>query len=1324
MFDAGAIQAHLDVETQLFDRKLTAAEERVKRFENAKHEIKISAVFDNASMGRARQMFTALDQQLSRDAMARLRSSPQGSVLGALNALFSPHPVTGAPSPQQAASAGLLGRIVQAPGGGLPGNQNSVSQLLLGQAIGRTGAGGTAHVVIDNVSDLANAVNGPGSSPNVTPPDPNAASNANNTRLAAQASQAAAQNSAQAAASAKQAAQDNANSNRSLISRLGGLFGGGGGGGGGSFLGSFLGSRGGGGGLAALIPGGSPGGAVRGVAGGIGPGILGLGVRTAGIIGLGGAALGGLPALLGGVAPLIPALAGIRAAGALFKGAVSNVSPLTQLNTQIQNEQTAGLGATAAGAKQIAGQQAQLAQGLAALPAAQRQMYTAITNIQNWWQNFTGSMAPAFGKALTTVSGMLTQGPLSNAIQTFFRQSLVFIQPLLLGLGDLASTVLPLLGKSFAAAAPLLRPILDGLGQLVAGILPGLNTLVKAAAPAVNTLFGGLGQIGRDLGQMFAILAPAITASAPILRALLDLIGGLLPIVGELASVFARALGPVFVQFAGVVKALLPFLTIVGHVLAALAGAILGDLVAAFTALAQLLIGIAPALKTFATAFSQVFNVLENTGVFAIIGDALEALVKPLTVMITAILNGLTPILPPLIGFISKLSGILTAGLAAAITALLPPLTQLALVALTAITQLLPILLPLFTTLTQILTAAFVRVIQDLATALTFVVRAIPASALRDIALGFLAIWAAIKVGGLLSAATNPVLLIATAVGLVIVGIVELATHWREVWTNIKNWADDAWKFLRNVFHNGIVQDILAVWSVGLIPLAEHWQQVWGNIKNWADDAWHFLENIFHNGIVQAILGIWSFGLIPLAEHWKTVWNDVKTVAQDFWSWLSHTFGTDVANFFTRTLPNAFSAFVTDAGRILDGIRNAVETPVNWVITNVLDNLIKAFDWISSKVGGPNIPLIPTIGGGGSGGGGSSQSTGAGTGGIRPHAQRGLKIPGYGGGDRIPILAEAGELMLPKEAAKDPLAILLASMYGVPGYSAGGLISGIWHDITGGVTDIARITAAIATGNGTALANVIAHMIPGGTGGAIGDMAALLVDIPKTLVKAVVSRLIGAFGVGGSGSAGLGGGVSGNVQSYSGTVLKALAMLGLPAADLGLVLHQMQTESGGNPLIVNRWDSNWLAGHPSVGLMQVIAGTFARWAGPFLRTGPFEYGVSVNPLANIYSALNYAVHSPGVGIGTGPGQLGSGHGYANGGPIREPVIGFGLRTGERYSFAENGTEWVSKHPPGAMIGSVSIQLPDGQSVARALQELNFWLNVAKQQGWQGALPNG
>jgi SLT domain-containing protein len=66
-------------------------------------------------------------------------------------------------------------------------------------------------------------------------------------------------------------------------------------------------------------------------------------------------------------------------------------------------------------------------------------------------------------------------------------------------------------------------------------------------------------------------------------------------------------------------------------------------------------------------------------------------------------------------------------------------------------------------------------------------------------------------------------------------------------------------------------------------------------------------------------------------------------------------------------------------------------------------------------------------------------------------------------------------------------------------------------------------------------------------------------------------------------------------------------------------------ESGGNPRAINRTDSNWFAGHPSVGIAQVIRGTFQANAGRYRGVGPFAYGVSMNPYANSYAGGHYAV---------------------------------------------------------------------------------------------------
>lgn len=69
------------------------------------------------------------------------------------------------------------------------------------------------------------------------------------------------------------------------------------------------------------------------------------------------------------------------------------------------------------------------------------------------------------------------------------------------------------------------------------------------------------------------------------------------------------------------------------------------------------------------------------------------------------------------------------------------------------------------------------------------------------------------------------------------------------------------------------------------------------------------------------------------------------------------------------------------------------------------------------------------------------------------------------------------------------------------------------------------------------------------------------------------------------------------------------------------ILAQIQQESSGNPYAVNRWDSNARAGHPSKGLLQVIAPTYRAHAKPGYRSLRYQ----TNPYCNIWAALNYVI---------------------------------------------------------------------------------------------------
>jgi hypothetical protein len=168
-----------------------------------------------------------------------------------------------------------------------------------------------------------------------------------------------------------------------------------------------------------------------------------------------------------------------------------------------------------------------------------------------------------------------------------------------------------------------------------------------------------------------------------------------------------------------------------------------------------------------------------------------------------------------------------------------------------------------------------------------------------------------------------------------------------------------------------------------------------------------------------------------------------------------------------------------------------------------------------------------------------------------------------------------------------------------------------------------------------------------------------------------------ALGAAGAVSGAAGGAFGSGVSRWAGLVSRALSMLGLPQTLAGRVLYQMQTESGGNPNAQNNWDVNAQQGDPSRGLLQVIGATFARYAGPLFSRGIFD------PLANIYAAVNYAMHTYGRTLMSGGMGMGSGRGYAAGGP------------GSGWAMVgEHGRELI-RLPPGSQV------YPHGQSDAIA-----------------------
>jgi hypothetical protein len=222
-----------------------------------------------------------------------------------------------------------------------------------------------------------------------------------------------------------------------------------------------------------------------------------------------------------------------------------------------------------------------------------------------------------------------------------------------------------------------------------------------------------------------------------------------------------------------------------------------------------------------------------------------------------------------------------------------------------------------------------------------------------------------------------------------------------------------------------------------------------------------------------------------------------------------------------------------------------------------------------------------------------------------------------------------------------------------------------------------------------------------------------------------VKSLIGIGGAAGGGAGRFTGKFGAGVAQWRPDVLRVLAMLGEPASLAGQVLFQMQTESGGNPNAINLTDSNAQAGDPSRGLLQTIMSTFLAYAGPLRSLGIY------NPLANIYAAVNYAIHTYGRSLMRGGMGLGSGHGYDNGGWL-EPGLTLAYNgTGGREAVltrsqasalqrVSDALASMSGRSGGGRASQVAenlhIMLPDGATVGQLVSELNFQLQHAKLSG--------
>ncbi len=459
------------------------------------------------------------------------------------------------------------------------------------------------------------------------------------------------------------------------------------------------------------------------------------------------------------------------------------------------------------------------------------------------------------------------------------------------------------------------------------------------------------------------------------------------------------------------------------------------------------------------------------------------------------------------------------------------------------------------------------------------------------------------------------VALLSNPIGLIIIAVVALVAifivlwkrfegfrnfwkaTWRIIWGAIKfvwDWIKDNWKLLLIVITGPIGLAVAAV--------IKYWDKITGAAKaafNWLKDNWRLVL-----AIVTGPIGI-AVGLVT--KYWK----QIRDFFVDAWRLLVRLVWEPWKLLFTKTLPgwaksagNALkTAFRTAVLFILDQfgyVITGAAKMLGWVpgVGGKLKSAEKAFrnfrDNVNTALGGIDsnkkikVPLLMTVGG------------------------KTLNVPGF--------YATGGPVFGPGTETSDSIPARLSRNEHV--WTAEEVRKAGGHGAMMRMRAMAKYGAlpAFATGGGVG----VSVYQPSGS-----DIRSSVRKLIESRVAANATRISQAVLEQVEGAAVSGYTPGRGVSQWSSVVLKSLALVGQSSSLLNTTLRRMNQESGGNPKAVNKWDSNWQAGYPSVGLMQVIRPTFRSNAGRFVNTGPFMYGVSINPLANVYASMRYALRAYG-----------------------------------------------------------------------------------------------
>ena len=478
---------------------------------------------------------------------------------------------------------------------------------------------------------------------------------------------------------------------------------------------------------------------------------------------------------------------------------------------------------------------------------------------------------------------------------------------------------------------------------------------------------------------------------------------------------------------------------------------------------------------------------------------------------------------------------------------------------------------------------------------------------------------------------------------------------WQASWNGLVKVASAIWKPISKPIQAGLklIQSLI---KLGLKLISRIWQNevnFWGDIIS---TVWNTIKKAVTAGM-RALETIIKPVLKVTSDVWNTTWNAISSFFGNVWNGMSKTgkkvFGgirdwvEDILDAISKKWSDIWNGIASTFSSIWDGIKSVAKSGWNAII-GFINTGVEGINSVIHFFGGKSntVPKLKKL----------AHGTSA-------NDRDELALVNDEGGDtyREAIVRANGKVEIPKN--RNQLVFLnrgdevipakkTAEMFGLNQYANGkkGWLSAAWDNVKDwagdtfeAIEDALKDPLGVLTGlfhKGKNTATAVWHDMGEGA-------ANYLPKAGAEWFKKQLEKLQDALTPANPSGSG--------VQRWKPYIEKAFKELHVTAteAKINKLLRQIQTESGGNPTIRQQIsDINSAAGHPAQGLLQFIPSTFSHWAVK-------GHGQLLNGYDQILAAINALEHG---GEG-GWGNVGNGHGWANGGWTDQPSI-FGEILGE------------------------------------------------------------